>query len=63
MHELLVSYHLGDVWAPRVDQSEELTAAVRCPVECLEKNQKPFNDGVASLDVMRMLMVAGRSLS
>jgi predicted dehydrogenase len=63
MHELLVSYRMGDVWAPRIDQIEALTAEARYFVECIEKNQKPFNDGVAGLDVVRMLAAADKSLS
>jgi predicted dehydrogenase len=63
VHEMLVSYRMGDVWAPRIDQIEALTAETKYFVECIEKNQKPFNDGVAGLDVVRMLAAADKSLS
>lgn len=63
VNELLVSYRMGDVWAPRIDQIEALTAEAKYFVECVEKNLKPFNDGVAGLDVVRMLAAADKSLS
>jgi predicted dehydrogenase len=63
VHELLVSYRMGDVWAPRIDQVEALTAETKYFVECIEKNQTPFNDGVAGLEVVKILEAADKSLS
>jgi predicted dehydrogenase len=62
IHELLVSYRSGDMWAPKVDQSEALLTETRYFVECLERNQTPFNDGQAGLRVVKLLEAAARSL-
>jgi predicted dehydrogenase len=63
VHELLVSYRMGDVWAPRIDQIEALTAETRYFVDCVEKNETPFNDGIAGLEVVKILAAADESLS
>jgi len=63
VHELLVSYRMGDVWAPRIEQIEALKAETQYFVDCLEKNKTPFNDGLAGLEVVKMLAAADKSLS
>jgi predicted dehydrogenase len=62
VHDLLVSYRSGDMWAPRVDQTEALKLEAKYFVECINKNQTPFNDGVAGLRVVRLLEAAAQSL-
>ena len=62
VYDLLVSYRSGDMWAPKVDQSEALKAEAGYFVECIEKSQAPLNDGAAGLRVVRMLEAAGQSL-
>ena len=62
IHKLLVSYRSGDVHVPHIDNTEALKLEVDYFVECLEKNQKPFNDGEAGLKVVKMLEAADRSL-
>jgi predicted dehydrogenase len=62
IHDLLVSYRSGDMWAPKIDQTEALAAEARYFVECVEKNQRPFNDGMAGLRVVRLLEAADQSL-
>ncbi|MBZ5583337.1 MAG: Gfo/Idh/MocA family oxidoreductase [Acidobacteriia bacterium] len=62
VYDLLVSYRSGDMWAPRVEQSEALKAEAKYFVECIEKNQTPFNDGHAGLRVVRILEAACQSL-
>jgi predicted dehydrogenase len=63
VYELLVSYRSGDMWAPKVEQTEALTAEAQYFVECVEKNQRPFNDGLAGLRVVEILEAADVSLS
>jgi predicted dehydrogenase len=63
VHELLVSYRMGDIWAPRIEQIEALKAETQYFVNCVEKDEKPFNDGLAGLEVVRMLAAANESLS
>lgn len=62
VYDLLVSYRSGDMWSPKVDQTEALAAEARYFVDCVSKNQKPFNDGLAGLRVVKMLEAANESL-
>ena len=62
VYDLLVSYRSGDMWAPKVDQTEALKLEAKYFVECLNKNEAPFNGGVAGLKVVRLLEAAAQSL-
>jgi len=62
VYELLVSYRSGDMWAPKIEQTEALRVELAYFLECIEKDQTPFNDGVAGLRVVKMLEAAGESL-
>jgi len=62
IHKLLVSYRSGDVYIPKVDNTEALRLEADYFVECLENNQKPFNDGEAGLKVVKLLEAADKSL-
>lgn len=62
VYDLLVSYRSGDMWAPKVEQTEALAAEAKYFVDCLQKNQRPFNDGVAGLRVVEILEAADVSL-
>jgi predicted dehydrogenase len=63
VHEMLVSYRTGDVWAPKVDQTEALKLELGYFVDCIMKNQTPTNDGVAGLRIVKLLEAAERSLN
>jgi predicted dehydrogenase len=62
IHELLVSYRSGDMWAPRVDRTEPLQLETRYFLDCVASGTAPFNDGHAGLRVVRMLEAADASL-
>jgi len=62
LHQLLVSYRSGDMWAPQVEQIEALRAETAYFLKCIEGNSKPFNDGEAGLRVVRILEAADRSI-
>lgn len=62
VYDLLVSYRSGDMWAPKVEQKEALAAEADYFVGCIEKNERPFNDGIAGLRVIEILEAADRSL-
>ena len=63
VYDLLVSYRSGDVWAPKVDQTEALKAELGYFLDCITNGKTPFNDGEAGLRVVRMLEAADRSLA
>lgn len=62
VYEALVSYRSGDMWSPKVEGTEALKKELEYFVECIEKKQRPFNDGVAGLRVVKMLEAAEGSL-
>ena len=62
IHKLLVSYRSGDAYVPHIDNTEALKLEADYFVECIEKNQVPFNDGKARLKVVKMLEEASKSL-
>ncbi len=62
VRQLLISYRSGDMWAPKVEQTEALKKECAYFIECVSKGEKPFNDGVAGLRVVRMLEASDRSL-
>jgi predicted dehydrogenase len=61
-HELRVSYRSGDVWAPKVEQTEPLKVELQHFIDCVVNDRRPFNDGAAGLRVVRLLEAADRSL-
>jgi len=62
IEELLVSYRSGDMWAPKLEQPEALAEETKYFVECVSKNERPFNDGVSGHRVVTILEAADRSL-
>jgi len=59
---LLVSYRSGDMYAPKIEQTEALKVELEYFLNCIDKDETPFNDGVAGLRVVKMLEAAGESL-
>ena len=62
VYDLLVSYRSGDMWAPKVEQTEALATETKYFIDCIAKNETPFNDGVSGLGVVRILEAANQSL-
>jgi len=63
MYNLLVSYRSGDMWAPKVEQTEALKAEVNHFMDCISANRAPMNDGHAGLRVVRLLEAAEKYLT
>jgi predicted dehydrogenase len=62
VYDLLVSYRSGDVWAPKVQQTEALKHELDYFVDCIVNDRTPMNDGYAGLRVVRLLEAAEQSL-
>lgn len=62
VYDLLVSYRSGDMWAPKLEQTEALANEAAYFVDCVSNNEAPFNDGHAGLRVVRILEAASKSL-
>ncbi len=63
VHQALVSYRTGDMWAPKIEELEALQIETRYFLDCIKSGIKPFNDGHAGLRVVRILEAAEQSLN
>jgi predicted dehydrogenase len=63
IYNLLVSYRSGDMWVPRLEQTEALKTETEYFARCISKDETPFNDGQAGLRVVRMLEACSESLA
>jgi predicted dehydrogenase len=63
IYEMLVSYRMGDVWAPRIENTEALKVETQYFIDCIEKDENPFNDAKAGLEIVRILQAANESLA
>ena len=62
VYKLLVSYRSGDMYAPRLDNSEALQREARHFVDCIQNKVAPETDGPAGLRMVKMIEAAERSL-
>jgi len=62
INNLLVSYRSGDMYSPKISNTEALYLEAQYFLECIEKNIEPFNNGEAGLKVVRMLEATDKSL-
>ncbi len=63
VHQALVSYRTGDMFAPKIEEIEALRVETRYFLDCIQSGTKPFNDGQAGLRVVRILEAAEQSLN
>ncbi len=62
VYKMLVSYRSGDMWAPRLDNTEALKTEALHFIDCVENNRTPETDGQAGLRMVTMMEAAERSL-
>jgi predicted dehydrogenase len=62
VYKLLVSYRSGDMWAPRLDNTEALQTEAIHFIDCVENGTQPETDGSAGLRMVTMIEAAERSL-
>jgi len=62
IHSTLVHYRTGDMFAPKVDLTEALSLVAAEFVDCVKTHRRPVTDGVAGLNVVRLLEAAESSL-
>src|SRR5438093_10492559 len=61
-YQNLVSYRTGDVWAPKLETTEELRCVVAVFIYSIRTARRPLTDGAAGLRVVRLLEAAQRSI-
>jgi predicted dehydrogenase len=62
IYELLVSYRSGDMFAPKVEQTEALKLEAEHFVDCILNDKIPVNDGLSGLRVVKILEASNESL-
>jgi predicted dehydrogenase len=62
VYKMLVSYRSGDMWAPRLDNTEALQTEEQHFIECIENGSQPDTDGLAGLRMVTMIEAAETSL-
>jgi predicted dehydrogenase len=62
LYDLLVSYRSGDMWVPRVENTEALDEEVAHFVDCVTNGKQPLTNGHSGRRVIQMLEAASRSL-
>ncbi|MEK6325020.1 MAG: Gfo/Idh/MocA family oxidoreductase [Acidobacteriota bacterium] len=62
LYELLVGYRSGDMWAPKLDNTEALRTGAIHFIDCIENNRRPLTDGFAGLRIVRLLEAAEKSM-
>jgi predicted dehydrogenase len=62
VYKMLVSYRLGDMWAPQLSNTEALQTEAQHFIDCIEHNKQPETDGPAGLRMVNMIEAAETSL-
>lgn len=62
IHRVLISYRTGDMYAPKLDDTEALSLVCKNFVESIENGTKPITDGISGLEVVRILEAAEKSI-
>jgi predicted dehydrogenase len=61
-YKLRVNYRSGDMYAPRVEQSEALKIETAYFLKCIREKTAPINDGQSGLRVVKLLAACSQSL-
>lgn len=62
IHEALVQYRIGDMYSPKIVQTEALELAAKEFLDSILENREPLTNGKDGLSVVRILEVADLSL-
>ncbi len=62
IYQTLVSYRTGDVYSPKIDTREALSAACEHFIGCVKYGKKPITDGNSGLRVVKMIEASQRSI-
>ena len=62
IYRALIGYRTGDMWAPKLNDTEALRFAIEHFVEAIEENTTPVSDGQSGLTVVKILEAATLSM-
>jgi len=62
IHEALVQYRIGDMFSPKINQSEALALGARECIDAIKQNRQPLTSGYDGLEVVKLLEASDKSL-
>jgi predicted dehydrogenase len=62
VRKLLISYRTGDLWSPKVAETEALAVEVEHFAACIRGEARPITGGEAGLQLVRILEAANQSM-
>jgi predicted dehydrogenase len=62
LYRLKVQYRVGDMYAPKLEDHEALSFETQHFADCISNGQKPLTNGVAGLQVVKVLVASNESL-
>jgi len=62
VHKLLISYRTGDMWSPKVDDTEALALEAAHFAACINGTEQPISSGEVGMELIRILEAADQSL-
>jgi len=62
LYRTIIQYRIGDMYAPKIDQTEALKVLVDHVVDCILHNTNPLTDGESGLRVVKILEAADKSI-
>lgn len=62
MYETLIQYRTGDMYAPKLDNTEALKAECQYFIECVKERKQPITDGEFGLTIVKVLEASEKSI-
>jgi predicted dehydrogenase len=62
IHEALVQYRIGDMFSPKVNQTEALALGAKEFIDAVKQNRQPLTSGYDGLEVVKLLEASNQSL-
>ena len=62
IHEALVQYRIGDMFSPKVNQTEALALGARECIDAIKQGRRPLTSGYDGLEVVKLLEASDMSL-
>jgi len=63
IYQMLISYRIGDMWAPHLERTEALRTEALHFLSCIEHGERPITNGEAGLRVVRIIEAAVQSMA
>lgn len=62
LHRALVQYRIGDMYSPKIPQTEALALGAKEFIDSIIEDRQPLTNGVSGLEVVKILEAAEKSL-